>query len=52
MALTRHGIRDNHVVEFEEGRHIAWMPAEPGQERPGHRWRSELERIGTERMHL
>jgi uncharacterized protein YndB with AHSA1/START domain len=46
MALTNGGIRENHVVEFEEGRRIAWMPAEPGQQRPGHLWRWELEPAG------
>ena len=30
MTLTRGDIRENHVVEFEEGRRIAWTPAEPG----------------------
>ena len=44
MTLTRDGaIRENHVVEFEEGRRIAWRPAEPGQRPPGHLWRWELE---------
>jgi len=47
MRLTRGSIRENHVVEFEEGRRIAWMPAEPGQERPGHLWRWELEPLGV-----
>ena len=47
MRLTRGSIRENHVVEFEEGRRIAWMPAEPGQERPGHLWRWELEPVGS-----
>lgn len=43
MTLTVDGsVRENHVVEFEEGRRIAWMPAEPGQQRPGHLWRWEL----------
>jgi len=46
MALTNGGIRENHVVEFEEGRRIAWMPAVPGQQRPGHLWRWELEPAG------
>ena len=46
MTLTRSGVRENHVVEFEEGRRIAWMPAEPGLERPGHLWRWELEPTG------
>ena len=43
MRLTRGSIRENHVVEFDEGRRIAWMPAEPGQHPPGHLWRWELE---------
>jgi len=47
MRLTRVSIRENHVVEFEEGRRIAWMPAEPGRERPGHLWRWELEPVGS-----
>ena len=43
MTLTRGSIRENHVVEFEEGRLIAWRPSEPGQRPPGHLWRWELE---------
>ena len=44
MTLTHDGsIRENHVTEFEEGRRIAWRPAEPGQRPPGHLWRWELE---------
>jgi uncharacterized protein YndB with AHSA1/START domain len=43
MTTTKGPIRENHVVEFEEGRRIAWLPAEPGQEPPGHLWRWELE---------
>jgi len=42
MALTRGGVRENHVVEFEEGRLIAWRPAEPGKAPPGHLWRWTL----------
>ena len=46
MTLTKDGaIRENHVVEFVEGRRIAWLPAEPGQQPPGHLWRWELEPI-------
>jgi uncharacterized protein YndB with AHSA1/START domain len=52
MTLTRGGIRENHVVEFEEGRRIAWMPAEVGQGRPGHLWRWELEPIGAARTRV
>ena len=43
MTLTRGAIRHNHVVEFEEGRLIAWRPSEPGREPPGHLWRWTLE---------
>ncbi len=46
MTLTQGAIRENHVVEFEEGRRIAWRPAEPGQHPPGHLWRWELEPVG------
>ena len=45
MALTHGGIRENHVVEFDEGRVMAWRPSEPGREPPGHLWRWELEPI-------
>jgi len=49
MLLTNGGIRENHVVEFDEGRRIAWRPAEPGQAPPGHLWRWELEPVGASR---
>jgi uncharacterized protein YndB with AHSA1/START domain len=49
MVLTNGGIRENHVVEFEEGRLIAWTPAEPGQAPPGHLWRWALEPVGASR---
>jgi uncharacterized protein YndB with AHSA1/START domain len=52
MTLTRGAVRENHVVEFEEGRRIAWMPAEPGQAPPGHLWRWELEPAGTARTRV
>ena len=43
MTLTKDGVqRVNHVVEFEEGRRIAWRPSEPGATPPGHLWRWEL----------
>jgi hypothetical protein len=42
MTLTGGEVRHNHVVEFEEGRLIAWIPSEPGQRPPGHLWRWEL----------
>src|ERR1700747_2845421 len=49
MTLTKGSIRENHVVEFEEGRRIAWTPAEPGREPPGHLWRWELAPAGPAR---
>ena len=49
MTLTRGSIRENHVVEFDEGRRIVWMPAEPGQRPPGHLWRWELKPAGASR---
>ena len=52
MTLTRGGVRENHVVEFEEGRRIAWLPAESGQEPPGHLWRWELESAGAARTRV
>src|SRR6185312_4515272 len=45
MALTMGSVRENHVVEFDEGRLIAWRPAEPGGTPPGHLWRWELEPV-------
>lgn len=48
MKLTRTGaVRENHVVEFEEGRRVAWRPAEPGRTPPGHLWRWELEPVDS-----
>jgi uncharacterized protein YndB with AHSA1/START domain len=47
MRLTRGGVRENHVVDFDEGRRIAWRPAEPGQEPPGHLWLWEVEPIDS-----
>ena len=43
MLITKGSTRENHVVEFDEGRLIAWRPSEPGQPPPGHLWRWELE---------
>ena len=52
MTLTHGGVRENHVVEFDEGRLIAWMPAEAGRKRPGHLWRWELEPLGASRTRV
>src|SRR5215207_11278727 len=30
MTTTTGKVRENHVVEFDEGRRVAWTPAEPG----------------------
>ncbi|MEV6845542.1 SRPBCC family protein [Actinoplanes sp. NPDC051411] len=45
MVLTKGSVRENHVVEFEEGRRIAWQPSEPGRTPPGHLWRWVLEPV-------
>ena len=52
MTTTQGNIRENHVVEFSEGALIAWRPAEPGQEPPGHLWRWELEPIDSSRTRV
>jgi uncharacterized protein YndB with AHSA1/START domain len=52
MTLTRGSVRENHVVEFEEGRRIAWTPAEPGKRPPGHLWRWELDPIDPSRTRV
>jgi uncharacterized protein YndB with AHSA1/START domain len=49
MKLTTGSVRENHVVEFEEGRRIAWKPAELGHEPPGHIWSWTLEPIDSSR---
>src|SRR3954451_13202056 len=52
MTLTMGGDRTNHVVEFEEGRLIAWRPSEPGKAPPGHLWRWELEALDESRTRV
>jgi uncharacterized protein YndB with AHSA1/START domain len=49
MTLTMGSDRTNHVVEFEEGRLIAWLPSEPGKVPPGHLWRWKLEPLDDSR---
>lgn len=46
--LTNGKTRENHVVEFEPGRVIAWKPAPVGEEPVGHIWKWELEPIDDE----
>lgn len=48
MVLTTGAVRENHVVEFEEGHLIAWKPADPGQAPVGHLWRWEVARVDDE----
>jgi uncharacterized protein YndB with AHSA1/START domain len=45
MVLSKGSVRENHVVEFEEGRLIAWRPAPPGEQPPGQLWRWTLEPV-------
>jgi hypothetical protein len=45
-------VRENHVVAFDEGRRIAWRPAELGKRPPGHLWRWELEPIDSSRTRV
>jgi uncharacterized protein YndB with AHSA1/START domain len=52
MILTKGSIRENHIIEFEEGRRIAWHPSEPGKQPPGHLWRWELEPIDQDRTRV
>jgi hypothetical protein len=52
MTTTSGNVRDNHVVEFDEGRLIAWRPAEPGKPPPGHLWRWELEPLEPSRTRV
>lgn len=52
MTLLRGGVRENTIVEFEEGRRIAWRPNVPGRRPPGHLWRWELEPIDDGRTRV
>jgi uncharacterized protein YndB with AHSA1/START domain len=53
MTLTRDGaVRENHIVEFEEGRLIAWRPSEAGRKPPGHLWRWHLEPLDAARTRV
>lgn len=45
MTIHLGSDRENHIVEFEEGRRIAWRPSEVGKPQPGHLWRWELEPV-------
>ncbi|HLI01217.1 MAG TPA: SRPBCC family protein, partial [Acidimicrobiales bacterium] len=52
MTLTGGSVRENHVVEFDEGRRIAWRPAPPGEQPPGHLWAWTLEPLGPDRTRV
>lgn len=41
-TILNGAVRENHVVEFDEGRLIAWRPSEPNSQPPGHLWRWEM----------
>lgn len=52
MRTTKRKLKENRVVEFDEGRCIAWLPADAGQEPSGHLWRWELEPIDDTRTRV
>jgi uncharacterized protein YndB with AHSA1/START domain len=52
MTLTTGSVRQNHVVEFEEARRIAWHPSEVDRRQPGHLWRWELEPLDGARTRV
>ena len=52
MTLTGGAIRENHIVELEEDRRIAWLPSESGRRPPGHLWRWELEPLAESRTRV
>lgn len=52
MTLRNGKVRDNRVVEFEEGRRIAWCPGDEGAAPAGHLWRWELQPLGAGRTRV
>ncbi|MBK0331784.1 SRPBCC family protein [Brachybacterium sp. MASK1Z-5] len=52
MTLTTGAVRENHVVDFDEGLRIAWLPAPEGEQPPGHLWRWDLEPLGEGRTRV
>jgi uncharacterized protein YndB with AHSA1/START domain len=52
MTTTSGTVRENHVVEFEEGRRVAWTPADPGRAPAGHLWRWELDPLDASRTRV
>ncbi|WP_210603607.1 SRPBCC family protein [Brevibacterium oceani] len=47
-TLTKGVDRENHVVDFDEGRLIAWKPSEVGGEPFGQKWVWEVEPAGQD----
>lgn len=45
MRTTKGNIRDNLVVDFAEGRRIAWRPGDDGGAPAGHEWRWQVDPI-------
>jgi uncharacterized protein YndB with AHSA1/START domain len=52
MTNKKGSVRENHIVEYDEGRLIAWRPSEVGKKPPGHLWRWELEPLGPSRTRV
>jgi uncharacterized protein YndB with AHSA1/START domain len=52
MTNTSGAVRDNRIVEFEEGRRVAWLPSPQGEPPPGHLWRWELEPLDDGRTRV
>src|SRR4029078_7330924 len=52
MTTTSGSVRENHVVEFEEGRRVAWTPADPGRAPGGHLgvWGLDAGRVARRRV--
>jgi uncharacterized protein YndB with AHSA1/START domain len=51
-TLTTGAVRENHVVDFDEGLRIAWLPAPEGEQPPGHLWRWDLEPLADGRTRV
>ncbi|WP_166821192.1 SRPBCC family protein [Brevibacterium limosum] len=47
-TLTKGVDRENHIVDFEEGRRIAWKPSEVAGEPFGQKWVWEIEPVGDD----
>lgn len=52
MTNTTGKTRENHVVDFREGRVIAWRPSPIGEPQPGHEWRWEVEPINAKKTRV